>query len=246
MDSLDLSGIFYLLRCHRWPQRRAGRVCSDLRGGAEIEFSTPGGPCGGRQAANRQSSAVHSALLVALATFDGPSLNDLKEDRLLYLVAITDVLRTMVVERFEAVRAIRLEIRNMDRRRVLAPLVAGAGSGYRSLRINATVILASVVDNGTVCLVLQQLRNGARNAPEKINLVQVVSSMAGYAFRETVEATAQMVQKVRGEQSGFSPEDWRRIAVHLDEVEQGMSASINKDHSLPPTEAFCKDFDYEG
>jgi hypothetical protein len=128
------------------------------------------------------------ALLAAVASYDDMSMQNSNDDRLLAFVAVTDVLRSIVLRDYSIVVAARTEVKRRDHARIFHPLIAAAGGELRSVRVNATLILASIVDNGTVCLVLDQLRSDSRNAPEKVNLVQVLLAMASYAFRENVQA----------------------------------------------------------
>jgi hypothetical protein len=191
------------------------------------------------------TDAALPALLSAVASFDGSGMQDLKPDRIQFFVAITDVLRIILVTNFDAVVEARTEVKRGDRGRILGPLIVATGNAERSVRINATVILASVVDNGTVCLVLDRLRTDSRNMPEKINLLQVVAAMAGYAYRENVAAATTTIERVKSQSSSYSPEEWRRIPGLLDQVSERLEQSKNKDVGIPGTEdQFCKDYSY--
>lgn len=63
-------------------------------------------------------------------------------------------------------------------------LIAFARIDERTIRVNASLLLANVVDNTTLCGVLEELYDPAVNDNTRYNLWQVVLVVAGYARKE--------------------------------------------------------------
>ena len=63
-------------------------------------------------------------------------------------------------------------------------LIAFARIDERTIRVNASLLLANVVDNTTLCGVLEELYDPALNDNTRYNLWQVVLVVAGYARKE--------------------------------------------------------------
>jgi hypothetical protein len=92
--------------------------------------------------------------------------------------------------------------RAIDDLGVIRTLLDMAAIDDRGIRINASLILANVVDNTTVCAVIDRLVTGNINDITRYNLLQVVKIVAGYArpdVRQWIEeALASTQSQVEG------------------------------------------------
>jgi hypothetical protein len=76
------------------------------------------------------------------------------------------------------------EFRDDDDLAVIETLVDMAALDDRGIRINATLILANVVDNTTLCALIDRLLAGNLSDNARYNLLQVVKVVASYARQE--------------------------------------------------------------
>lgn len=111
-----------------------------------------------------------------------------------------------------------------------------------NLRSDATVILASVVDNSTLCIVLDQLRDPELTDNGVINLVQVATPAAGSAYEENFNAiqTTTEILRPRVERVGAG-KTYYFVSRLLDVAR----TSPNRHEPLPPRFwVYCQNYDY--
>lgn len=149
------------------------------------------------------------------------------------LLPLTDVARTIVVNIDGGIVAFR-ELNSEKTIRLLAWL---ARSGNQALRLNATFILANVLDNGYLCLVLRHLRDPGISENGIVNLLQVAASVASYANQENAQAIEATLQSLEGRLPG--PKS-REIAQDL---AKRVSSSRQRNAPLPPG-SFCRTYSY--
>jgi hypothetical protein len=166
----------------------------------------------------------------------------LSQKELQNFLAITDVLRSIVINKDKegAIKAFR----DQDDDQTIRSLVWAARSDDKDLRINATYILASVVDNTNLCIVLHHLQDKKISADGRINLLQVASAVAGYAYHENVLAITETIGKVQ--EHVEDEKDVGQTRALLKDLLQRCDKSINKKQELPPALAkYCKDYPYK-
>jgi hypothetical protein len=130
-------------------------------------------------------------LITRLGSYDRADTKPaFSRDDVAALIALTDVVRSIVVNKDGAVEAFR---RSADKDKAVKVLASAAAADNADLRLNATYILASVLDNSTVCVVLQNLHDPNISEQGIANLTQALSSVAGYAYQENANAIQRIV-----------------------------------------------------
>ena len=127
-------------------------------------------------------------LVKELAALESSAPNPGRTDET-YLVAITDVVRTVIANNNSATDLFRKsdDISGINGSKVVQTLAWSARGDNKDLRINATYILANVVDNSNVCVVLDHLRDPKLPENGRVNLLQVVVPVASYAYKDTMD-----------------------------------------------------------
>jgi hypothetical protein len=139
------------------------------------------------------------------------------------MIGITDALRSILANK-EKEGAIT-KFRTMDDDpKVIQALAWMARSDNRDLRINSTYILANVVDNTNVCIVLDHLRDPAINPNGRINLLQTVAPVAGYAYMENVDLIQKSLPIIK---SNTKSTDNERTIALVEQLNQRLKASTN-------------------
>jgi hypothetical protein len=134
-------------------------------------------------------------LVKAIAFFDRPDgVGSLTPDDVDYFRAITDVQRTIILNKEGAIQ----KFRTTDNNRATRALVWASRASDRDLRLNATYILADVTDNTNVCIVFHHLRDRNLSANGRVNLLQVAATVAGYSYKENVSAAMKTIEILRG------------------------------------------------
>ncbi len=154
------------------------------------------------------------------------------------LVVLTDVVRTIVVNKKGGIQAFR----KVDTDNTIKLLTWASRGPHRSLRLNATYILANVVDNTNLCIILDHLRDPELGPNGMVNLLQVAISVASYAYKENVEATMATVDilspRVANTGSG-------KIDILVDILSRRVGKSKNAEVLLPPALwLYCRDYNY--
>jgi hypothetical protein len=111
----------------------------------------------------------------------------------------------------------------------------------RNLRFNATYILAGVVDNSSLCIVLDHLRDAKLNPNGKVNLLQVAASAARFAYKENVKAALETVD-IMSPRVNENPTP--KSVVLLKALAGNATASPNAEMPLPFEATYCRDYDY--
>lgn len=120
------------------------------------------------------------------------------------LVRVTGALRSILSTQGNG--AIR-SYRRFDSPDATIALAFAARSQDPSLRINATLILADVIDNTTVCVAIDHLYDPDLLKPSggdsgRINLIGVVSVAAPWSYRENFDNITRLAAKLRRDLSG--------------------------------------------
>jgi hypothetical protein len=174
-------------------------------------------------------------LVREMKTFDTVTAKaPLSEGQIAGLLPITDVLRTILFNKSGSIHAFR----DIGSHSAIRPLVWAARGEDRPLRINSTYVLASVVDNRTVCVVLHHLRDPSISPDGRVNLLQVAMSMAGYAYADIVEETMETLEIIRSTQTDIGSQS-ARLMEDLDRRTRGSS---NRNDRSPFPE--CSGYDY--
>jgi hypothetical protein len=160
-----------------------------------------------------------------------------REDDVPSLVALTDVFRTIIVNKDGAIQAFR----EADTDKTIRLLSWAARGPFANLRFNATYILASVVDNSNVCIVLQHLRDPTISPEGQDNLVQIVLAVADYAYKENAQAIEDTVRLLTNRNAPAG-----KSGIRLVQLDQSARQSANADVPIPPgtPDSMCKNFDY--
>jgi hypothetical protein len=146
-----------------------------------------------------------------------------REDDVPSLVALTDIIRAIVLNREGAVQAFRSE----DTKKTIQLLTWAARGSAEGLRRNATLILAAVIDNSNLCIVLDQLRDPNLTEDGRANLIQVATPAASYAYKENVEDVERTADIIRP-LSTTPP-----LPYLLNNLEVRTMNSLNRDIPLP-------------
>ena len=165
------------------------------------------------------------------------------QDDVASLLPLTDIVVSIVLNKDGAVQAFR----NADTDKTIK-ILAWATRGdptveqSRNLRFNASYILASVVDNSNLCIVLDHLRDPELGPIGTINLLQVATGAAGYAYQENAAATLRTVDILRPRvaQGGLG-----KAAILVESLAGSTRMSPNAETPLPSDASYCQDYDYE-
>ena len=120
------------------------------------------------------------------------------------LVRVTGVVRSILTT--QGASAIR-SFRRFDNPDSTIVLAFAARSDDPNLRINATLILADVIDNTTVCVPIDHLYDpalleSAGGDSGRVNLVGVVSVVAPWSYRENFDNITRLAIKLRNDIAG--------------------------------------------
>jgi hypothetical protein len=121
-----------------------------------------------------------------------------------WLLRITGAMRSILATR--GTSAIR-DFRAADDLATTTVLAYAARSADAGLRVNATLVLADVIDDSTVCVPIDHLYDPDLLTPEggtsgRINLIGVVSVVAPWAFRPTYENIRRLAAKLEADLDG--------------------------------------------
>jgi len=160
------------------------------------------------------------------------------------LVRITGALRTVLVN--DSVGALE-EFRRLDDLDVISVLAFAARGDDQSARINATRILSDVVDNNTICVILDhlydpELGSSDSGASGRVNLLGVTSVLAPWAYQENYQNIRRLVDYMRRQVSGAG--DFATSVRVLDNIEERLRFQDSlknkyKDGQLPSNLRDC-------
>ena len=156
-----------------------------------------------------------------------------------FAIVLTDVIRAILAGDSQAI----LRFRDCTTDAIIKPLAWAARGDNDRLRVNAANILANVIDNTTVCFVLQHLRDSTISTPGRANLLGVTNSMASYAYKENVASIDATLKKV-SEQIGSNPGFEQSKAIMKD-ISGRLAQSQNKDTSLEAAQLKKYCFEYK-
>lgn len=159
------------------------------------------------------------------------------------LIPVTDVLRTIVVNKDDAIYQFRV-LNNDDNRGASRALIAAARSSDKNLRINATYILANVADNRDLCIIMDNLRDKNLTADGRVNLLQIALPVSGYAYRENFRWTNETIEMLNSYLLN-SKDDVSLTKALLDSLSRNIAKSGNRDKPLPDYLPFCKTYQFE-
>lgn len=137
--------------------------------------------------------------------------------------------------------------RKCDDEALIKPLVWAARGDDRDMRLNASNVLANIVDNTTVCFVLHHLYQGSPELKDdgRANLLGITRAMASYAYLETAEAIGRVLKKVQDE-LGDRIKQLPQTAGLIANILTRTAGSQNRGTRLPQSlQRYCKDYNYE-
>ena len=144
------------------------------------------------------------------------------------MLGITDALRSILANK-EKDGAIDKFRKIDDDPKVIQALAWMARSDNRDLRINSTYILANVIDNTNVCIVLKHLSDPTINANGRINLLQTITPVASYAYKENKE----LIEKILPDVKASAKSDNEKTLAIINQVTQRLKTSSNATDPLP-------------
>jgi len=115
-----------------------------------------------------------------------------------------------------------------------------AGWDNRDVRINASLILANVVDNRTLCAVIDRLQTKPVSDNTRVNLLQIVSLVAARALPENREWIEKLVSQTEKDLFSSDPTvNYRQTYELLSEIRQNLrraalkynTGSLKDDHA---------------
>ena len=160
------------------------------------------------------------------------------------LLRASGAIRSILATQGQA--AIR-EFRTHDDPDTISVLAFAARSADPGLRINATLVLADVIDNSTVCVPIDHLYDPSLlkspgGESGRINLMGVVSVVAPWAYRENFDNIARLVGKLDGEIDPKGTKQAHDVLTNLEArlafQKKGQAVS-NMGQPLPPRERDC-------
>lgn len=157
------------------------------------------------------------------------------------LLPLTDILASIVVNNPPAVKKFREEEAKIETVKLLtwATRRPRQGAHQTKFRFNAAYILASVVDNGTLCIILDHLQDEGLGVHGTANLLQVAAIAVRSANTENTEAARKTVSILKER-----PAKSKEFDVLLNSLEQGIEA--NQFVRAPsPSDAYCSKYDYD-
>lgn len=146
------------------------------------------------------------------------------------MLGVTDTLRSILAnkEKEGAIKKFR-EIDNDPK--VISGLAWMARSDNRDIRVNSTYILANVIDNTNVCIVLDHLRDPSINGNGRVNLLQTIAPVAGYAYKKNVELIQKSLPVTKSNAKGDADRTNALVEQLLQRV--GTSTNAREDLTLP-------------
>jgi hypothetical protein len=155
---------------------------------------------------------------------------------------IVDVVKTMLASNDQAIRLFR---QCPIREGAIVVLAWTARGDDNSLRLNGANILANVVDNTTVCFVLQHLRDPTISPRGRANLLGVTRAMASYAYEENVTQIRETVALVEKQMTSQPAADTVQAKTLITDIRERLDKSTNKGTKIPSELAsFCKEYTY--
>jgi len=168
------------------------------------------------------------------------------------LLKATGALNTMISAAEDSTPPIN-HIREIDGIPFAKVLAWGARNQDRQVRLATTILLANVVDNNSVCVVLDHLHDQTyletpAGLSGRVNLLSVVSVIAPWAYEENYQNILRAVQTIRP-----TVEDNKEMAKTTDllssicerlKFQEGLKAA-NKDVALPDELRACVDYELQ-
>ncbi len=162
-------------------------------------------------------------------------------DRELYFRALTDTLREMINRGSR--EAVNL-FRETDNHDVIYTLLRAARGSDRGIRINSTIILANVSDNSSVCVAVDELRAGDLDDNGRINLLQIVQTVASYMYKQNWDATKQTLGIVKTNLDRTETKEYERTLNFIKDIDGRLERNQRKNDPLPPRHSACADYKY--
>lgn len=150
------------------------------------------------------------------SSVDSAEIDSRKADRLL---RITGAIRSILTTR--GTTAIR-EFRAVDDLATTSVLAFAARSSDAGLRVNATLVLADVIDDSTVCVPIDHLYDPSLTSSEggasgRINLIGVVSVVAPWAYRPNFQNIERLLEKLNADVKGQDVAQTKEVIANLQE-----------------------------
>jgi hypothetical protein len=144
------------------------------------------------------------------------------------------VLRSILVSQPDAATVFR----SSDELATIRVLAWAAREGGTQLAVDATVVLASVIDNSGLCVIAHHLGDRTITESGLTNLAQVVTSVDPY--RENAEALIAVADRIDPTRFGGG----NRLENLIDSVRATALTSSRRFQPLPPEEQACVGYDY--
>jgi hypothetical protein len=169
---------------------------------------------------------------------------ELSADDLQPFVKATGALNTIIAT-FDG-KAVIQHLRANDTIDVASALSWGARNVERSARLNATMLLANIVDNNTICVPIDHLYDTdfietANGINGRANLLSVVSVISPWAHRENYHNILRLVEQATPQIEGPNLEKTRSLIGDICRrlgLQETYSAP-NKNTPLPPSLRAC-------
>jgi hypothetical protein len=162
-----------------------------------------------------------------------------------WLLRITGAIRSILTTR--GTTAIR-EFRAVDDIATTSVLAFAARSADAGLRINATLVLADVIDDSTVCVPIDHLYDPSLTSSEggasgRINLIGVVSVVAPWAYRPNFQNIERLLEKLNADVKGQDVAQTKEVIANLQErldYQKKTQKVPNMNSDLPFDQQDCK------
>ncbi|MBX3575317.1 MAG: hypothetical protein KF694_23465 [Mesorhizobium sp.] len=161
-----------------------------------------------------------------------------------WLLRITGAIRSILTTR--GTSAIR-EFRAADDLATTSVLAFAARSAEAGLRVNATLVLADVIDDSTVCVPIDHLYDPSLAATEggtsgRINLIGVISVVAPWAYRPTYQNIERLLERLNADVKGKDLAQTKEVIANLQarlDFQKKTQKAPNMNSDLPFDQQDC-------
>lgn len=164
-------------------------------------------------------------------------------------ILLTGAIRARLVDGgAEAIRSFRLQ----DDLEIIRRLSQDAIGDDAALRVNATIILASVVDNSTICVPIDALYSLRGKYDEtsdngRFNMVGVIGTVAPWSYQENFAEITRALSEVSTELEG--QKQYARTLALVDQVTRRTNSSAvgaeNRHEPAPSGLDNCKTYEFK-
>lgn len=163
------------------------------------------------------------------------------EERKVYFRALSDTMRAMIDE---GGRPAIIQFRKQANRDAIITLVRAARGEDRGIRINATLILANVIDNSFVCLAIDELRDPELQDNGRFNLLQIVRTVASYMYKENWDATKKTIDAIKLQLERRGRVEYEKSLKMIEDIDQRLRRNDRQGREAPSRHKFCAQYRY--